>query len=279
MGYDDYHIVKPLRTGSCSETSLVTKGNDPKQYVLKVIPCHGQYAKYSQEVDVLCDIQGLPGVAQYVEHFEDDDNIIIVYEYCDGMELFDYLLEYGPLSESDAKEIFRQLCVTMDTVHKRGIVHRDLKLENIIIDKNKRITIIDWGFAFYPQKTTERISCGSPNYASPELITLSKDKEVSYDGPELDVWSLGCVLYIMLTKKMPFNEIVVIDLFTKIRTCDLFYPGTLPEEAVDVLKQIFVRENRCSLEDILISQWLNPAEPWYYRSTRFIEKLIPGRAG
>ncbi len=256
--YGEYYSIKILNKGSSSQTILARKPNDTRLYTLKVIP-NEHRERNLNEASILRDLLGIPNITQYVDHFDTDQNLIIVCEYCKGIDLFDYICDHGRVPESDAKYIFKQLCTAMAAVHKKGIIHRDLKPENIIIDDDTQVTIIDWGLSFYPDRTEERASCGSPNYASPEIITSG----CSYNGPEVDVWGLGCVLYTMLTANMPFNEEYIPALFDMIRQCQVVYPEGIHEEAVDLLKQIFVRENRVSLEEILGGQWLNPAEGWY----------------
>jgi serine/threonine protein kinase len=249
--YGEYYSIAFLHKGTSSQTILARKPNDTRLYTLKVIS-NEHRERNLNEVSILRDLSGIPNIAQYVEHFDTEQNLIIVCEYCKGIELFEYICNHERMSEPDAKYIFKQLCTAMVAAHKKGVIHRDLKPENIIINDSK-VTIIDWGLSFYPDRTAERVSCGSPNYASPEIIT----SDCSYNGSEVDVWGLGCVLYTMLTASMPFRDEYIPYLFDKIRKCQVIYPEYIPEEAVDLLKQIFVRENRVSLEEILNGQWLN----------------------
>ena len=246
--YGDYCVIKFLSKGSCGDIVLARKtGTVQDLYTLKIVPL-----KYYPETQILQDLRGVPNVIQYVEHFELDADLVIVYKYCEGVELFDFLVENGSLPEERAKNIFRQLCVTMATVHSRGIVHRDLKPENIIIDKHDQITIIDWGFAFYPDRTTERRQCGSPHYACPEIITNTS----TYHGPEVDVWSIGCILYAMLSSRMAFGDDYIPALFARIRRCEITYPSYFSEKVINLFQRIFVPNNRPTLKQILADPWL-----------------------
>lgn len=260
--YDtEYCHVRSLQAGSFSSTAQVaTKPSDQKKYVLKAL-AHKNIELNEQEINILRDLIGIPGIVQYVEHFTTSTNeLVVVYDYCDGFELFDHLETHGPVSETSAKKIFTQLCIALDTAHKRGIVHRDIKPENIIIDNDGNVTIIDWGLAFYPDKTTERICCGTPSYACPEIITI----DAQYTGPEVDVWSLGCVLYTLFTASMPFDGKDIPELFDNIRSCNIIYRKTIPDQVVDILKRIFVCKDRITLPEILKTEWLDSAHGWYF---------------
>ncbi len=250
--YGKYHIVKLLHGGSFGRVILASVIDDDERYVLKAIP-HDVRKGVPHEVEILRDLRGIPGVQQYVEHFETEKELVIVCEYCKGEELHDYINTNGSLPEEIVKQLFRQLCVTMETVHKKGIIHRDLKPENIIIDDDQnKVIIIDWGLAFYPAKTMERKSCGSPMFVSPEVIA----QNVMYKGPEIDVWSLGCVLYTMLTAMLPFNGNTTTSVYKKIRKCQVSYPLRLSEDSTALLRTIFVRYNRNTLSGILDSTYL-----------------------
>lgn len=257
--YDKYCGIRYLSNGSYGRVILANKSGQPNQhYALKIIPKSTHKAN-TNEISILKDLKGTAGVVQYVEDFETENDLVIVTEFCEGQELFDYLTDQGSLPESIAKHIFQQLCTAMSIAHKKDIVHRDLKPENIIIYQHN-VTIIDWGLAFYPSKTSERSHCGSPCYASPEVLA----PDSKYDGPELDVWSLGCVLYVMLTAYFPFDDDYIPRLFKKIRECTVDY-NNLSEEAADLLRSIFTLENRASITEVLNDRWLNSdvGVAWY----------------
>jgi serine/threonine protein kinase len=125
-------------------------------------------------------------------------------EHLSNGELFEYILARQRLSETESCRIFAQIVTGVSYLHDQGIIHRDLKLENILLDKNRNIKIIDFGFsnvvALNPQGLLST-SCGSPCYAAPELVT--KD---SYVGELVDIWSCGVILYAMLCGTLPFED-------------------------------------------------------------------------
>jgi serine/threonine protein kinase len=160
-----------------------------------------------------------PHVTQMYEVIATESSIWLVTELCCGGELFDYLAEKGRLAETEARVIFGQLCLAVAYLHENGIVHRDLKLENVLLDERCRVKLGDFGFTReFERGTFMETFCGTTGYASPEMLQGKK-----YQGPgvcfrsvyadqmvhsptEVDVWSLGVILYCLLTGTLPFDD-------------------------------------------------------------------------
>lgn len=117
--------------------------------------------------------------------------------------MFTYIHNYGPLPEFETIGYFRQILTALEYVHSFNICHRDLKPENILMQSNGVVKIADFGMAAIQQSPTHALqtSCGSPHYAAPELISRTR-----YKGAKIDVWSLGCVLYVTLCRRLPFDD-------------------------------------------------------------------------
>jgi carbon catabolite-derepressing protein kinase len=138
-------------------------------------------------------------------------DIIFVLEYAGG-ELYNYIYEKGPLPESVSRRFFQQLISGIEYSHRLKIVHRDLKPENVLLDDDLNVKIADFGLSReIADGAFLSTSCGSPNYAAPEVIRGS-----IYAGPEIDVWSSGVILYVMLCGTLPFEDDQVQNLFAKI---------------------------------------------------------------
>ncbi|GFN90903.1 nuak family snf1-like kinase 1 [Plakobranchus ocellatus] len=153
--------------------------------------------------------------------FEKKDKIVLVMDYAQGGELYDYLNNMGRLSEWEARRIFRQIVSAIHCCHQNGIVHRDLKLENIILDDVGNVKIADFGMANYYSHTSKlETFCGSPLYASPEIVNGR-----SYYGPEVDVWSLGVILYTLVYGSMPFESNSLVSLKQQISEGDYRQPS------------------------------------------------------
>ena len=140
-------------------------------------------------------------IVRLYEVIDTPDDLFLVMEYVSGGEIFDYLVTHGRMKEKEARKYFRQIVSALHYCHQLRIIHRDLKAENLLLDEHLNVKIADFGFSnqFTPG---ERLNtwCGSPPYAAPELF---QGKE--YVGPEVDIWSLGVLLYVLLCGSLPFD--------------------------------------------------------------------------
>jgi carbon catabolite-derepressing protein kinase len=152
-----------------------------------------------------------PHIVKLYEVISTPTDIIFVMEYAGG-ELFNHIVSYGSLPEPKARRFFQQLISGLEYSHRLKIVHRDLKLENVLIDDDMNLKIADFGLsAVISDGAFLTTSCGSPNYAAPEVL-----RGGMYAGPEIDVWSAGVILYVMLCGRLPFEDENVQHLFHKI---------------------------------------------------------------
>src|SRR6266567_9019708 len=149
-----------------------------------------------------------PNIVRLYDVIETDKYIGIILDYASGGELFDHILAHRFLKEKDACRLFAQLISGVWYIHQRKIVHRDLKLENLLLDRNRNVIVTDFGFANRFEHRTDdfmQTSCGSPCYAAPELSELVIS-EGSYVGSAVDIWSCGVILYAMLAGYLPFDD-------------------------------------------------------------------------
>ena len=146
-----------------------------------------------------------PNITKILETFEDDKYIFIIMEYINGGNLFSFVKKRRKLSEKISKFLFRQIIEGIQHIHSKKIVHRDIKLENILIDLNNRIKICDFGIGIMLNSENDLIheQCGTPMYMAPEIILNSKKE--GYKGFPVDIWSAGIALYIMLSGTLPFS--------------------------------------------------------------------------
>ncbi|KAJ3892158.1 Pkinase-domain-containing protein [Lentinula edodes] len=198
-----------------------------------------------------------PNILRIYDVYEGPKELFLVLEYVEGGELFDYLVNRGRLPEPDAICFFKQIIYGLNYAHTFSIIHRDLKPENILISSLSppKIKIVDWGMAAFAPPTLQlETSCGSPHYASPEIVNGFK-----YTGNATDIWSCGVILYALLTGRLPFDDKDVKLLLGKVKVGKYDMPSYIDRSAQDLLSKMLVInvEERITIPEILAHPWLN----------------------
>ena len=158
----------------------------------------------------------------------------MLFEYVNGGQMLDYIISHGKLKEKQARKFARQIASALDYCHRNSIVHRDLKIENILISKTGDIKIIDFGLSnLFSPRSLLKTFCGSLYFAAPELLQAKQ-----YTGPEVDVWSFGIVLYVLVCGKVPFDDQSMPQLHAKIKKGNVEYPQGLTNGKL-LLRHIF----------------------------------------
>uniref|UniRef100_A0A803W1P4 non-specific serine/threonine protein kinase n=1 Tax=Ficedula albicollis TaxID=59894 RepID=A0A803W1P4_FICAL len=189
------------------------------------------------------------------EVIETEKTLYLVMEYASGGEVFDYLVAHGRMKEKEARSKFRQIVSAVQYCHQKCIVHRDLKAENLLLDSDMNIKIADFGFSneFTVGNKLDTF-CGSPPYAAPELFQGKK-----YDGPEVDVWSLGVILYTLVSGSLPFDGQNLKELRERVLRGKYRIPFYMSTDCENLLKKLLVLNpiKRGSLEQIMKDRWMN----------------------
>ena len=194
---------------------------------------------------------------------QNENFIFLIQEYVPNGELLHFLEnpENMNLTENHICKIYQQIISGIEYLHEIGIAHRDLKLENILLNRDKNIKIIDFGLSNkYNKENGELLqsSCGSPCYAAPEMI-----KGIQYHGLDTDIWSSGILLYLMLCKSFPFNDKNNSKLYQKILSGKFNLPNYLSNEAKDLLSKLLKVNpiERIKLDEIKKHPWFNLYNP------------------
>ena len=193
--------------------------------------------RIKREFDIISKLEH-PNVIMVTEIFENSDRFFSVMEYCSGGELFNYIVKKRYLKEKEASFFYYQIISGLEYIHSLGIVHRDLKPENLLFTKDHLLKIIDFGLSNYFSEDNNQLlttPCGSPSYASPEMVAGKK-----YNGFKIDIWSTGIILYAMLCGYLPFEDKDNDILFDKILECKLIFPENISSSGKDLIKKILV---------------------------------------
>ncbi|XP_069500772.1 MAP/microtubule affinity-regulating kinase 4 isoform X3 [Ambystoma mexicanum] len=196
-----------------------------------------------------------PNIVKLFEVIETEKTLYLVMEYASGGEVFDYLVSHGRMKEKEARAKFRQIVSAVHYCHQKNIVHRDLKAENLLLDADANIKIADFGFSNeFTLGSKLDTFCGSPPYAAPELFQGKK-----YDGPEVDIWSLGVILYTLVSGSLPFDGQNLKELRERVLRGKYRVPFYMSTDCENILRRFLVLNptKRCTLEQIMKDKWIN----------------------
>ncbi|KAL7012969.1 hypothetical protein ACKWTF_015120 [Chironomus riparius] len=253
-----YRLLKTIGKGNFAKVKLAKHVPTGKEVAIKIIdktqlnPTSLQ--KLFREVRIMKMLDH-PNIVKLFQVIQTDKTLYLVMEYASGGEVFDYLVMHGRMKEKEARAKFRQIVSAVQYLHQKRIIHRDLKAENLLLDSEMNIKIADFGFSneFTPGNKLDTF-CGSPPYAAPELFQGRK-----YDGPEVDVWSLGVILYTLVSGSLPFDGTTLRELRERVLRGKYRIPFYISTDCENLLRKFLVLNpaKRASLEQIMKDKWMN----------------------
>ncbi|XP_078675681.1 serine/threonine-protein kinase MARK1-like isoform X17 [Branchiostoma floridae x Branchiostoma belcheri] len=253
-----YRLLKTIGKGNFAKVKLARHVPTGKEVAIKIIDKTqlnpSSLQKLFREVRIM-KMLNHPNIVKLFEVIETEKTLYLVMEYASGGEVFDYLVAHGRMKEKEARAKFRQIVSAVQYCHQKRVVHRDLKAENLLLDSDMNIKIADFGFSneFTPGNKLDTF-CGSPPYAAPELFQGKK-----YDGPEVDVWSLGVILYTLVSGSLPFDGQNLKELRERVLRGKYRIPFYMSTDCENLLKRFLVLNplKRGSLEAIMRDRWMN----------------------
>ncbi|XP_076097808.1 MAP/microtubule affinity-regulating kinase 3-like isoform X2 [Mytilus galloprovincialis] len=253
-----YRLIKTIGKGNFAKVKLAKHVPTGREVAIKIIDKTqlnpSSLQKLFREVRIMKMLDH-PNIVKLFEVIQTEKTLYLVMEYASGGEVFDYLVAHGRMKEKEARAKFRQIVSAVQYCHQKHIVHRDLKAENLLLDGDMNIKIADFGFSneFVPGNKLDTF-CGSPPYAAPELFQGKK-----YDGPEVDVWSLGVILYTLVSGSLPFDGQNLKELRERVLRGKYRIPFYMSTDCENLLKKFLVLNptKRASLENIMKDRWNN----------------------
>ncbi|XP_078147729.1 serine/threonine-protein kinase MARK2 isoform X6 [Centroberyx gerrardi] len=254
----NYRLLKTIGKGNFAKVKLARHVLTGKEVAVKIIDKtqlnSSSLQKLFREVRIM-KLLNHPNIVKLFEVIETEKTLYLVMEYASGGEVFDYLVAHGRMKEKEARAKFRQIVSAVQYCHQKCIVHRDLKAENLLLDADMNIKIADFGFSNeFTLGNKLDTFCGSPPYAAPELFQGKK-----YDGPEVDVWSLGVILYTLVSGSLPFDGQNLKELRERVLRGKYRIPFYMSTDCENLLKKFLILNpsKRGSLEQIMRDRWMN----------------------
>lgn len=274
----DYQIIRTIGSGSTGKVKLGVNLRTQKKVAIKIISrkyIHDS-GKKSKETPAsrkrrilreaaILNLAHHPNIVRLYDLYITEEYYCMVFEYVDGAQMLDFIINQGKMKESQAQKFFSQLLSAVSYCHDNGIVHRDLKIENVLIDSEGNVKLVDFGLSnFFDPTDKLRTFCGSLYFAAPELL-----KGIYYTGPEIDIWSLGIVLYVLVCGKVPFDDKSLTALHDKIKLGKFELPEKLTSKCQNLLKSMIEVDpkRRARMDEIVGHSWTqanNHVVPSYF---------------
>jgi len=247
---DDFETLKVIGRGSYGRVLLVRKKDTKKVYAMKVlkkaaIAARSEIEHTRTEQKVLSKLDH-PFLAKLHWSFQTEDSLYFIMDFINGGELFHHLSKEKCFSESRSRFYAAQIIAGMEYLHSNGIIYRDLKPENILLSNKGNVVMTDFGLSKEGLNTNDartKTFCGTPEYLAPEII-----KGEDYTKA-IDWWSVGTLIYEMLTGLPPFYTEDEEDMYHKIMTAELKIPATFSPDVADIISKFLKRDPKARLQD------------------------------
>jgi serine/threonine protein kinase len=258
-----YHLMDEIGHGSFSRLCKAVNTKMNRVYACKVfakdnLANGGDTERFQREINAMAFLKH-DNIVSLHDFFWDECNFYLILDFCPGGELFDYIVEHDRLDEPIAALVFRQILSAVAYYHSYGVTHRDLKPENVLIVDFPHIKVADFGLCgFISDGQMMRTFCRSPCYCSPECLC-----RVEYDGRKSDVWSLGVILFAMVTAEHPWNVTNSWVMLRQVLKGIYTIPSFVSAECSQLITGMMMVSpaERMTLDADLRHPWLRRAEP------------------
>jgi Protein kinase domain len=265
----DYELLDEIGKGTYGVVKLANHTQTNEKFAIKIyektLLLHPNRKKnVEREIKILSKLKH-PNIIKLITTIETAHTINLVFEYVSGCSLLDYIKNRSSkkIKEIEAKSIFKQIIQALEFCHSIGVSHRDIKLENVLLDEKHNVKLIDFGFStFISSEKKVQLFCGTLNYMAPEILANQESL-----GAPTDIWAAGVLLFVLITGTFPFKAFSTKELYSKIQKKVYNVPPTISSEAKELFNKIFENDphKRPTAGDILVSAWTNSEEKKVYR--------------
>ncbi|XP_010450022.1 PREDICTED: CBL-interacting serine/threonine-protein kinase 4-like [Camelina sativa] len=261
------HVARSISTGELVAIKII----DKKRTIDAAME-----PRIIREIEAMRRLQNHPNVLKIHEVMATKSKIYLVVEYAAGGELFTKLVRFGRLNESAARRYFQQLASALSFCHRDGIAHRDVKPQNLLLDKNGNLKVCDFGLSALPEHRScnglLHTACGTPAYTAPEVIA-----QRGYDGTKADAWSCGVFLFVLLAGYVPFDDSNIVAMYRKIHKREYRFPSWISKPARSIIYKLLDPnpETRMSIEAVTETAWFQKSlevQSNVIELDRFLEK-------
>ncbi|KAL0835711.1 hypothetical protein Bca101_087600 [Brassica carinata] len=241
------HVARSIEAGELVAVKIIDK---------KKTADAGMEPRIIREIEAMRRLHNHPNVLKIHEVMATKTKIYLVMELAAGGELFTRIRRFGCIQESAARRYFQQLASALTFCHREGIAHRDVKPQNLLLDKQGNLKVSDFGLSALPEHRSStgllQTSCGTPAYTAPEVIA-----QKSYDGAKADSWSCGVFLFVLLAGYVPFEDSNVVTMYRKIQGRDYKFPNWISKPARSIIYKLLDPnpETRMSIEAVTETKW------------------------
>jgi len=256
---EEYRLDKVLGKGSYGIVRKAIEVHSEQEFAVKVfsksVLTDDNLNRIFAEAEIMRDLKDHPNIIKFIDLREDEKNIYLFMQYAPGGDLLEYVSKNGRVAEEEAKVIFLQIIDMLLYTHSKNFVHRDVKLENILLDETKKIPYLcDWGFSTrYDINEPHTCTWGSVHYAAPEVCSGTP-----HVGPEVDIWSLGVLLYGLTTGFLPFGGSESEEISQNIKEGSFIIPSFLSSSLTRLIQKMLVVDisKRITLVEVRKHRWL-----------------------
>ncbi|KAG5189687.1 camp-dependent protein kinase catalytic subunit [Tribonema minus] len=278
-----FELLKTLGTGTFGRVRLVRQLSSGRYYALKISKKSAiirlkQVEHVKNEVSLLSRIDH-PGVVNLVSHFHDDTKLYLVMEYVEGGELFSHLRSAVRFSNTQSMIYAAEIVLTFGYLHSMNIAYRDLKPENLLLTREGRIKVADFGFAKVVETRTWTL-CGTPEYLAPEII------QSKGHGKSVDWWALGILIFECLAGYPPFYDDNPVQIYQKILSGRFDMPRSFNSDAKDIVKQLLTEDRtkrlgctRGGAASVQEHRWFAPLDWAAVRNMKHEAPFLPRVSG